>query len=139
MPESIKSPLILAGRVLLALMFVLAGYRKLTHLEGTANYIAAGGLPAPGLLAVLVGLFELCGGLALALGFKARWAALALGLFTLIASLMYHRFWAVAADQQSIQYLLFMKNMAVAGGMFIVAAWGAGPLRIDHRGAPKPR
>lgn len=139
MPDTFKSPLILAGRVLLALMFVLGGYRKLTHLEGTANYIAAAGLPAPGLLAVLVGLFELCAGLALVFGFKARWAALALGLFTLIASLMFHKFWAVAADQQSVQYLLFMKNMAVAGGMFIVAAWGAGPLSIDHRGESQPR
>lgn len=139
MPESFKSPLILAGRVLLAAMFILAGYRKLTHLEGTANYIAAGGLPAPGLLALLVGVLELFGGLALAVGFKARWAALALGIFTLVASLLFHRFWAVAADQQMVQYLMFMKNLAVAGGMFIVAAWGAGPLSIDHRGGTKPR
>jgi putative oxidoreductase len=139
MPESFKSPLMLAGRLLLASMFVLAGISKLTHLDGTANYIAAGGLPAPGVLAVLVGVFELCGGLALAVGFMARWAALALGIFTLMASLLFHRFWAVAADQQSVQYLLFMKNLAIAGGMFIVAAWGAGSVSIDNRGEPKPR
>lgn len=139
MPESFKSPLTLAGRLLLASMFVLAGYSKLTHLDGTANYIAAGGLPAPGVLAVLVGVFELFGGLSLAIGFMARWAALALGIFTLMASLLFHQFWAVAADQQSVQYLLFMKNMAVAGGMFIVAAWGAGPVSIDNRGESRPR
>lgn len=139
MPDSFKSSLILAGRVLLASMFILAGTSKLTHLDGTANYIAAGGLPAPAVLAVGVGVFELCGGLALAIGFMARWAALALGIFTLMASLLFHQFWAVAADQQSVQYLLFMKNMAVAGGMFIVAAWGAGPVSIDNRGEPRPR
>lgn len=139
MPDSFKTPLVLAGRVLLASMFILAGTSKLTHLDGTANYIAAGGLPAPGLLAVGVGLFELCGGLALAVGFMARWAALALGIFTLMASLLFHQFWAVAADQQTVQSLMFMKNLAVAGGMFIVAAWGAGPMSIDNRGGPTPR
>lgn len=133
MLDSVKSPLALVGRVLLALMFITAGYSKLTNLGGTAGYIASGGLPFPALLAVGVGLFELVGGLALAAGFKARWAALALGLFTLLASVLFHKFWAVAPEQQMVQYLMFMKNMAVAGGMFVVAALGAGPLSVDNR------
>ena len=134
MLDSVKSPLALVGRVLLALMFITAGYSKLTNLGGTAGYIASGGLPFPALLAVGVGLLELVGGLALAAGFKARWAALALGLFTLLASVLFHKFWAVAPEQQMVQYLMFMKNMAVAGGMFVVAALGAGPLSVDNRG-----
>jgi len=133
MPDSFKSPLALSGRVLLALMFVLSGFSKLTHIDGTAGYIASGGLPFPSLLAVLVGLLELFGGLALAVGFKARWAALALGVFTLLASVLFHKFWAVAPEQQMVQQLMFMKNLAVAGGMFVVAALGAGPLSIDNR------
>lgn len=135
MLDSFKSPLALVGRVLLALMFITAGYSKLTNLDGTAGYIASGGLPFPAVLAVGVGLLELVGGLALAAGFKARWAALALGLFTLLASVLFHQFWAVAPEQQMVQYLMFMKNLAVAGGMFVVAALGAGPLSVDNRGA----
>lgn len=133
--DSLKSPLALVGRILLALMFVMAGFSKLGNIGGTAGYIASGGLPFPMLLAVAVGLLELVGGLALAVGFKARWAALALGLFTILASVLFHKFWAVPADQQMVQQLMFMKNLAVAGGMFIVAALGAGPLSIDNRSA----
>jgi putative oxidoreductase len=119
--------------VLLALMFVKAGFGKLGNIDGTAAYIASGGLPLPAVLAVLVGLFELLAGAALAVGFKARWAALALGVFTLLASVLFHRFWAVPAEQQMVQQLFFLKNMAVAGGMFMVAALGAGPVSFDGR------
>jgi putative oxidoreductase len=131
--ETIKSPLIVVGRVLLALMFILSGFDKLTHLEGTAGYIASGGLPFASVLAVVVALLELLGGIAIAIGFQARSAALALGLFTLAASLLFHKFWAVPADQAFMQQLLFMKNLSVAGGMFIVAALGAGPVSVDAR------
>ena len=135
MLDSIKSPLAPIGRFLLALMFVLAGISKLSNIAGTAGYIASGGLPLPTVLAVLVGLFELIAGLALMVGFQARWAALALGVFTLAASLLFHRFWAVPAAEQMVQQLLFMKNLAVAGGMFMVAAFGAGAFSIDNRHA----
>lgn len=133
MIDSFKIPLVVVGRILLALMFVLSGFGKLTNLEGTAAYIASGGLPAASVLAVGVGLLELFGGLALMIGFKARWAALALGVFTLFASVLFHRYWSMPAEQQMVQQLLFMKNVAVAGGMFIVAALGAGPLSVDAR------
>ncbi|MBE7418595.1 MAG: DoxX family protein [Ideonella sp.] len=136
MLDSIKPPLTLIGRVLLALMFIIAGYGKLTNLGGTAGYIASGGLPMASTLAVLVGLLELLGGLALAVGFHARWAALALGVFTLLAAALFHKFWAVAPAQQMVQQLMFMKNLSVAGGMFVVAALGAGPLSVDARRAP---
>jgi putative oxidoreductase len=137
MLDSFKSPLALSGRILLALMFVMSGFSKLGNISGTAGYIASGGLPFPSLLAVLVGLLELFGGLALAVGFKARWAALALGVFTVLASVLFHQFWAVAPEQQMVQQLMFMKNLAIAGGMFVVAALGAGPLSIDNRGAAR--
>lgn len=133
MLEPLKMPLALAGRTLLALMFILAGYSKLTHLDATAAYMASGGLPLPSLLAPLVGGFELLAGLALAVGFMTRWVALALGLFTLMASVLFHNFWAMPVDQQTIQQLLFMKNLAVAGGMFMVTALGAGPISVDAR------
>lgn len=138
MTDSFKSPLVVVGRVLLALMFILAGFQKLTSIDGTAGYIASGGLPFPALLAVLVGLLELVGGLMIAIGFQARAAALALGLFTLAASVLFHKFWAVPAEQAMVQQLMFMKNLSVAGGMFIVAALGAGPVSLDARRALRP-
>lgn len=134
MLDSLKSPLTLVGRVLLALMFIAAGASKLGNLEGTAGYIASGGLPMASVLAVVVGLLEVVGGLALVVGFQARWAALALGLFTLAASVLFHKFWAVPAEQVMVQQLMFMKNLSVAGGLFLVAALGAGPLSLDQRG-----
>ena len=133
MIDSFKNPLVVAGRVLLALMFILSGFGKLTDIGGTAGYIASAGLPMAAVLAVIVGLLELLGGLAIAFGFQARWAALALGVFTLAASLLFHKFWAVPADQAFVQQLMFMKNLSVAGGLFIVAALGAGPVSVDGR------
>ena len=133
--DSLKNPLIVAGRVLLALMFVLAGFQKFGNLGGTAGYIASGGLPLPMVLAVLVAALEVVGGLALAVGFQARYAALALGVFTLLASVLFHNFWAMPADKAFVQQLMFMKNLAVAGGLFAVAALGAGPVSLDARRA----
>ena len=112
-------------------MFILSGFGKLTDIQGTAGYIASGGLPFPMLLAAGVGALELLGGLALVIGFQARWVGLVLGLFTLVASVVFHPFWAVPADQQSITQLLFMKNLSVAGGLLLVSALGAGPLSMD--------
>lgn len=134
--DSIKTPLLVSGRILLALMFIVAGFGKLTNIAGTAGYIASGGLPFASALAVIVGLLELLGGLAIVVGFQTRWAALALGLFTLAASLLFHAFWAVPAEQAMVQQLMFMKNLSVAGGLFIVAALGAGALSIDARRRP---
>jgi putative oxidoreductase len=136
MIESLKTPLLVVGRVLLALMFILAGFSKLGNIEGTAGYIASGGLPMASVLAVVVGLLELLGGIAIAIGFQARWAALALALFTLAATLLFHQFWAVPAEQAFVQQLMFMKNLSVAGGLFIVAALGAGAASLDNRRAP---
>jgi putative oxidoreductase len=135
MTDSLKTPLVVVGRVLLALIFVTSGYGKLAGLEGTAGYIASVGLPWPTALAVAAGLFELLAGLALVVGFKARWAAFALGAFTLLASLLFHAYWAAPEDQQFVQQLMFMKNLAIAGGLFIVAAFGAGRLGFDGRTA----
>lgn len=133
MLDSVKSPLAVAARVLLALMFVLSGFAKLGDLAGTAGYIASGGIPFASAVAVAVGLLELLGGLAIIVGFQARWAALALALFTLAASLLFHRFWAVAADQQYVQQLMFMKNLSVAGGLLLLAAMGGGRIGFDRQ------
>lgn len=131
MSHTYTSSVSVLARILLALMFILSGFGKLTDIQGTAGYIASGGLPFPMLLAAGVGALELLGGLALVIGFQARWVGLVLGLFTLVASVVFHPFWAVPADQQSITQLLSMKNLSVAGGLLLVSALGAGPLSMD--------
>jgi putative oxidoreductase len=73
------------------------------------------------------------GGLALLLGWGTRWAALALAGFTLVASLFFHNFWAMPADQVMLQQLMFFKNIAVAGGLLVLAAFGAGALSVDAK------
>jgi putative oxidoreductase len=133
MDASLNKFLVPAGRVLLALIFVTSGFAKLTGLQGTADYIAGAGLPLPLLLALGAGLLELGGGLALAVGFKARWAALALGVFTLAAGVLFHAYWWAPAEQAYVQQLMFMKNLAIAGGLFLAAAFGAGSVSLDAR------
>jgi putative oxidoreductase len=130
---SLQNPLALAGRVLLSLMFVLAGIGKIGGFAGTAGYIASKGLPASELLTGLVILLEIGAGVALALGFLSRWAALALAAFTLIASLIFHAYWSLPADQQMAQQLMFMKNIAIIGGLLFVAAFGPGAWSVDGR------
>lgn len=125
----------IVARVLLALMFVLAGLSKFGDLGGTAGYIASKGLPMPSVLATATALLEFGAGLALMLGWRARPAALALFAFTLAASLLFHNFWALPADQQMTQQLLFMKNVSVAGGLLLLFCVGAGPASLDGRRA----
>ena len=128
-----SAALVLTGRILLALMFVLAGFSKIGGVDGTTAYIASKGLPVPSLLAVATIALEVVGGLALRVGWQTRWAALALALFTLAASVIFHNFWALPAEQQMVQQLMFMKNLSVAGGMLVLSAFGAGALSLDAR------
>lgn len=122
----------LAGRVLLALTFVLSGWSKTGDIAGTAGYIASKGLPFPDALALLAVVIELGVGLALVIGFKARWAAAALALFLVIITPLFHDFWAAAADEVMNQQINFMKNVAILGGMLVVVAFGPGRYSVDR-------
>jgi putative oxidoreductase len=130
---NVLAPVFVVARALLALMFVLAGISKFAGLESTAGYIASKGLPLPMVLAVATAALEVLGGLALIVGFQARWAALALAGFTLVASVLFHNFWAMPADQAFVQQMMLMKNLAVAGGLLLVFAADAGPASLDAR------
>lgn len=133
MSNALQNPLALAGRVLLALLFLPAGIGKITGFAGTVGYIASVGLPLPALGAVIALVVEIVGGVALIAGFGTRIAALILALFTLVASFFFHAYWAVPADQQFVTQLLFVKNIAVVGGLLTLAAWGAGAWSMDAR------
>jgi putative oxidoreductase len=124
---------LLIGRVLLAVMFLLAGISKFSGLDGTAGYIASKGLPMAQLLAVVTAVLEVGAAVLLIVGWQARWAALALAAFTLLASVLFHNYWALPAEQQMMQQLMFMKNLAIVGGLLAVVAVGAGALSLDGR------
>ena len=132
-----SAPVALIARILLALMFVLAGLSKFGNLSGTAGYIGSKGLPLPMLLAIATAVLEVVGGLAIVVGYRARIAGLVLALFTLLASVVFHNYWALPADQQMVQQLMFMKNVSVAGGLLLLAVFGAGALSLDARRGTK--
>lgn len=122
------------GRVLLSAIFIISGWGKITGFEGTAGYMAAYGLPFVSLLLVGAILLELGGGLSVLLGFKARLGAAALIVFTVPATLIFHAFWAVEDPGQAfVEQLMFMKNLAILGGLTYVLAFGAGRFSLDQR------
>ena len=96
----------LAARLLMVALFLPAGLNKITGFEGTVGYIASVGLPLAGLGAVVAIVVEVGASLALLAGFATRWAALALALFTLGASVFFHNYWAMPAEQQFVQQLI---------------------------------
>ena len=126
-----KSWAVLVGRMLLALLFVLSGFGKIPGFEGTAANIASQGLPMPHVLTVLAILFELGGGIAIVLGWKTRWAAGALILFTIVITPIYHRFWGVPPEVAADQHIHFMKNVSILGGLLILFAFGPGRYSMD--------
>jgi len=121
----------LVGRILIALIFVLSGFGKISGFEGTVGYIASKGLPLPQLAAIGAILVELGGGLMLVLGWKARWAAAAMFVFTALAALIFHNFWAVPPAEAQNQMIHFMKNISMMGGLLYVMVYGSGPLSLS--------
>lgn len=119
---------VLAGRVLLSILFITAGYGKLTAIGGTAGWFASIGLPMPIVTTVVVGLVELLGGLAILLGFKTRIAAIVLAVFTLAATAVAHLDFSQAGNA-----LMLQKNLAITGGFLLLAVFGAGSLSLDGR------
>ena len=125
-----NSAIVLLGRILLSIIFILAGYGKLTGIAGTAQYFASYGLPVPTATAVIVGLIELLGGLAVLIGVQTRIAAYVLALFCVASALVAHMNWADAG-----QLINFQKNLAMAGGLLVLAAYGPGAYSVDGRRA----
>ncbi|MBX9960923.1 MAG: DoxX family protein [Burkholderiaceae bacterium] len=130
---SLQNPLSLAGRLLIAALFLPAGIGKITGFAGTVGYIGSVGLPLPAVGAVLAIAVEVLGALALIVGYQTRFAALVLAVFTLAASFFFHAYWSVPAEQAFMQQLLFFKNIAVVGGLFVLAAHGAGAWSLDGK------
>jgi len=131
--EGVKTYGPLAGRILLALIFVISGIGKIKGFEGTVGYIASNGLPLPQLAAVVAIVVELGAGILLVIGWQARWAATALFLFLIPTTLLFHNFWAYDGSQGQMQQIQFMKNLCIMGGMLYIMAFGAGAFSVDSR------
>ncbi|TMH03385.1 MAG: DoxX family protein [Betaproteobacteria bacterium] len=132
--SNVQDQLALLGRILIAYLFVPSGLGKLMGFAGTVDHIAAAGLPLPQLGAVIAVVIELGFGIALLLGYKTRWTAIAMAVFTVAAALFFHKFWAAPEAQHMMQKINFDKNIAIAGGLLALAAFGPGRYSIDKRG-----
>ncbi|MBV9076112.1 MAG: DoxX family protein [Methylobacteriaceae bacterium] len=122
------APAAAIGRLLLSAIFLLSGVNKLTAAAATQGYIASAGLPFPEIAYWVAVLVEIGGGLLLLVGYQTRLAAAALALFTVAAAFGFH---AKFGDQN--QFIHFMKNIAIAGGLLQVFAFGAGSFSLDGR------
>jgi putative oxidoreductase len=116
----------LAGRLLLAAIFVCAGFGKIGAYEGTQAYMAGQGVP--GMMLPLVIILELGGGIAIALGLFTRPVAIVLAFFCVASALLFHSNFA-----EQVQAILFMKNLSIAGGFLVLAAHGPGDISFDNR------
>src|SRR4051812_43798559 len=116
----------LVGRILLTPLFFVAGYNKLMNVAGTAGYFGKSGLPMPDLLVWIVIAIELGGALLILIGWKTRWVAWVMAIFTVATAVIGHKFWA--DPSQATQ---FLKNLGIAGGFIMLAYAGPGRLSAD--------
>lgn len=116
----------LVARLFIGQIFLLSGFFKITGYEGTQGYMEAMGVP--GMLLPLVILLEAGGGLAIAAGWQTRLASIALAIFTVAAAVIFH---SNFSDQ--MQMIMFMKNIAITGGLILLAVQGAGGYGLDSR------
>src|SRR5438093_11717754 len=111
------------GRICIALIYLLSGFGKIMQPGQTQGYMTSKGMPMVPLLFVLAIIVELAGGLSILLGIKARWGAVMLLVYTLIAGLIFHNFWASPAAEMQNQMAHFLKNIAIIGGLVFVIAY----------------
>lgn len=124
--------LLAVGRILLAIIFLMSGFQKFTDLSGVAAMIGSKGLPLPQVLAALSAAVELGGGILIVIGWQTRIAALALGLFTLVAAYYFHDFWHMPEGAERMNNMIHvLKNVSLFGSFLMLAAVGAGRYSVD--------
>ena len=127
-----KGPIVLLGRFLFVLIFVLSGPR---HFMGsTIAYAAAQGVPLASIAVPISGLLALFGGLSILLGFRARIGAWLIVLFLVGVTPIMHRFWGIADPMMAqMQMINFMKNLSMLGAALLITQYGSGPWSLDAR------
>lgn len=119
---------LLIARILLAIIFILAGLNKFGNIAGTAGYIGSVGLPMGTLLAWGTAIFEVVVGIAILIGFQTKFASWLLAAFCIVSAAIFHNNFG---DQ--MQMILFMKNLAMAGGFLALSVSGPGSISVDSR------
>ena len=119
------------GRILLGLLFVVAGYGKIWAIDATATQMASHGIPLPNLLVYGAVALELGGGLMLMAGLLTRFIALVFAFYVLILAMAFHNYWAAPAAAQHAQQVDFLHHLAIIGGMIYVFVYGAGSVSLD--------
>ena len=112
------------GRLLLSILFILAGLGKIWDPKGTLEYMSSKKMPAVPVLFVGAIIVEIAGGVSLLTGFYVRWGALMLIAFLIPTTLIFHNFWAVQGQERQTQMTNFLKNLAIIGGLIFVYVFG---------------
>ena len=112
---------LLLGRVLLSAIFILSGLGKLPHFQAVAGMMAAKGIPLASVALVITLFIEIGGGLLVLIGYKAKYASLVIAVWLIAVTLVFHHFWGIPADQQQEQMVNFLKNVAIMGGLLVLA------------------
>ncbi len=123
----------LAGRILIAVIFLISGFFKVGGYAQIVGYAAAVHLPGPGVAIAVAAGIELACGLAILAGFKTRFAAWLLFLYLIPVTYFFHNFWAVQGQEQQTQMVNFLKNAAIMGGLLVLSANGAGAYSADAK------
>jgi putative oxidoreductase len=131
--EKTKQIITLLGRLGLSAIFLMSAMGKMADFNGTAAYMASAGMPFTTFFLLGAILLELGGGLSLLLGYQVRWGVVALLVFLIPATLIFHAFWTAPPEMQQMQMINFMKNLAIGGALLLTFVHGAGPLSIDAR------
>lgn len=127
--------LVLIGRILFSAIFIISGINNLFNSE-MIQYGISHGVPYPSFMIPVSGLISLIGGLSILMGYKARMGAWLIIFFLIPVTLMMHNFWEMDDSQQiMIEQILFLNNVSMLGGAFLLAYFGSGPLSIDHQSA----
>jgi len=126
----------LLGRLLLTVIFILAGIGKITDFAGNAHLLVARGLPMANVLLAVAIIVELGGALLILIGWQARWAAMALFLFVIVVTLIFHPFWSFEGAAAVQNFRDFFKNIAILGGLMYVMVHGSGPLSLGKDWCP---
>jgi len=127
----------LAGRILIAVIFLISGFFKVGGYAQIVAYATAVHLPAPGVAIAIAAAVELGCGLAILAGFRTRFAAWLLFLYLLPVTYFFHNFWAVQGQEQQMQMINFLKNVAIMGGLLVLSVNGAGAYSVDGKFAKK--
>jgi len=130
MSDKYQGTVTLIGRILLSAIFIMSAFNKLGSFGGTAGYMAQHGIPAVSFFLVMAIIFELLGGLMVLTGYQARLGSILLIIFIIPVTLIFHNFWAFQGMEREMQFINFLKNVSILGGLLVVLGLGPGRMSL---------